>query len=110
MSKTPTYRNKLESKVAATLPAEFQYETKRLPFQLTKHYLPDFVNESAKEILEVKGRFTAEDRQKHRAIAAQYPDWSVTIVFQNPDAKISKTSKTTYAAWCDANGIKWRRA
>jgi hypothetical protein len=111
MTKTsPNFRNNLEKKVAKTIPSGFTYETRRLPFQLTRHYLPDFINEATKEIIEVKGRFTAEDRQKHKAIARQYPDWSVTIVFQNPDTKISKTSKTTYADWCDTNGIKWSKA
>ncbi|CDZ31163.1 Hypothetical protein, partial CDS, partial [Neorhizobium galegae bv. officinalis] len=104
------YRNRLETKVAKTLPASFQYEPRRFPFQITRHYLPDFVDEAVKEIIEVKGRFTAEDRQKHKAFRKQYPDWTVTLAFQKPDTPINKGSKTTYADWCDANGIKWKQA
>ena len=29
------------------------------------------------------------------------------MVFQNPKAKISKGSKTTYASYCDKHGIQW---
>lgn len=103
-------RNNLERKVAQTLPATFQYEPKRFPYLVTATYLPDFVDEAAKQIVEVKGRFTAEDRRKHTLFKQQYPDWTVTIVFQNPDAPINKGSKTTYASWCDKQGIKWKKA
>ena len=106
----PTYRNKFEAKVATQLPARFDYETKRIPYKLDCNYLPDFIDETNREIVEAKGLFTAEDRRKHKAIAQQYPDWSVTIVFQNPDKKISKASNTSYANWCSKNGIAWRKA
>jgi hypothetical protein len=103
-------RNRLEKKVAKTLSDHFQYEPKHFPFQVTKHYLPDFVNEIDKQIVEAKGRFTAEDRQKHKAFRQQYPEWTVTITFQNPDAPITKGSKTTNAMWCEKHGILWSRA
>lgn len=88
----------------------YVYEAKRLPYTIQCHYLPDFIDEANKSIIEAKGLFTAEDRRKHKAIAAQYPDWSVTIVFQNPDKKITKSSATSYADWCTKNGIAWRKA
>lgn len=102
-------RNRLEKKIAKTLSPQFEYEPRRFPFQVTRHYLPDWVNEIDKEIVEAKGRFTAEDRQKHKAFREQYPDWTVTIVFQKADAPITKGSKTTNAAWCERNGIQWRQ-
>lgn len=103
-------RNRFEQKVAKTLGPGYQYEALRLTYKVQKKYLPDFIDVDAKKIVEAKGRFTAEDRAKHKAIKSQHPDWDVTIVFQNAQRTISKTSKTTYAGWCDANGINWKQA
>ncbi|MGQ8630874.1 endodeoxyribonuclease [Agrobacterium sp. DKPNP3] len=102
-------RNRFEQKVAKTLGPEYAYEALRLTYTVQKKYLPDFIDVEAKKIVEAKGRFTAEDRSKHKAIKAQHPDWDVTIVFQNAQQTITKISKTTYADWCDANGIKWQQ-
>lgn len=103
-------RNRFEQKVAKTLGPEFEYETLRLSYTVQRKYLPDFIDVAGKRIVEAKGLFTAEDRAKHKAIKAQHPDWDVTIVFQNAQRTITKTSKTTYAGWCDSNGIKWKQA
>jgi len=92
----PALRNNFEKKVAAQLGTEFQYEVKRLTYTLNHTYLPDFVDEANRRIVEAKGLFTAEDRRKHLAIREQYPDWHVQIVFQNPDKKLSKTSKILF--------------
>lgn len=106
----PKYRNNFEAKIGKTLPQNFAYEAIKLPYQLTCNYLPDWVDTANKEIIEGKGLFTAEDRRKHKAIKSQYPDWNVTIVFQNPDRKLTKTSSTSYSDWCVKNGIAWRKA
>jgi len=104
------YRNKFEAKIAKTIPPTFQYETTRLPYKLECFYLPDWIDEANKEIIEAKGLFDASDRRKMKAIRQQYVDWKITIVFQNPEAKITKQSLTTYAGWCEKNGIAWRKA
>lgn len=104
------YRNRLESKVAKTLDAAFRYEALRLPYVTRQHYLPDFIDTEGKRIVEGKGRFPAADRTKMKAIREQYPDYEITIVFQNPDAPINKGSKTTNAMWCEKHGIKWLKA
>lgn len=104
------HRNKFEDKVAAQLGPEFAYEAKRLPYNLTHHYLPDWIDAAQKRIIEAKGRFTAADRKKHKALKQQYPDWSITIVFQDPTRKISKASSTSYSDWCMKHGIAWRKA
>lgn len=103
-------RNRFEEKVAKTLGSEYQYEALRLTYTVQRKYLPDFIDVAGKKIIEAKGLFTAEDRAKHKAIKTQHPDYDLTIVFQNAQRTISKTSKTTYAGWCDANGIKWKQA
>lgn len=69
-------------------------------------YKPDFVLPNG-IIVETKGRFVTADRQKHKAIKAQYPELDIRFVFSNAQARISKTSKTTYAAWCEQHGFRW---
>ena len=58
-------------------------------------------------VIETKGRFVTADRQKHLLVKEQHPDFDVRFVFQNSRARISKTSKTTYAAWCEKHGFKY---
>jgi histidinol phosphatase-like enzyme len=69
-------------------------------------YTPDFVLPNF-IIVEAKGLWTVEDRQKHLLLREQYPHLDIRFVFQNPKNKIRKHSKTTYAEWCDKHGIKW---
>lgn len=56
-------------------------------------------------IVETKGRFTADDRQKHLLIKAQHPHLDIRFVFTNSRSRISKKSETTYAAWCRKHGF-----
>ena len=94
----------------------YEFEGERIeytkPARLCK-YTPDFpliTQGSGKKIyVETKGRFMVEDRQKHILIRKQRPDLDIRFVFDNPNARISKTSKTTYAAWCEKNGFLYAR-
>ena len=73
----------------------------------TQHkYTPDFVLPNG-IIIEAKGIFEREDRQKHLLIKMQYPDLDIRFVFQNHKLKLYKGSKTTYADWADKNGFKY---
>jgi hypothetical protein len=67
-------------------------------------YTPDFLLPNG-IIIETKGRFVTADRQKHLMIQAQHPELDIRFVFSNPRARISKTSKTTYEAWCRLKGF-----
>lgn len=58
-------------------------------------------------IIEAKGLFEIEDRQKHLLVKQQYPNLDIRFVFQNSNNKIYKGSKTTYADWCKKNGFKF---
>lgn len=60
-------------------------------------------------IIETKGRFMTADRQKHLMIQQDHPDLDIRFVFNNPNARISKTSKTTYAKWCEKYGFKYAK-
>lgn len=69
-------------------------------------YTPDFVLPNG-IIIEAKGLFEREDRQKHLLIKEQYPNLDIRFVFQNPKLKLYKGSKTTYGDWADKNGFLW---
>jgi hypothetical protein len=58
-------------------------------------------------IVEIKGRLTKADRDKHLLLKAQHPDKDIRFLFSAPNNKICKGSKTTYTDWCDKNDIKW---
>lgn len=71
-----------------------------------KRYRPDFILKNG-IIIEVKGYFESKDRSKHLRVKKQHPDLDIRFVFQNPQTKLSKKSKTTYAAWCEKHGFKY---
>lgn len=71
-----------------------------------RKYTPDIVLENG-IIVEIKGRWVTADRQKIGLVKKQYPDLDLRMVFSNSKTKISKTSKTTYADYCDKLGIPY---
>ena len=106
------WRSGLEEKVAeqlvrANIP--FQYEELVIAYHkpITAHrYTPDFVLDNG-IIVETKGRFLVADRKKHLLVKEQHPQLDIRFVFSNSKAKISASSKTSYADWCDKNGFKY---
>ena len=79
------------------------YEIKKIPFvqpAKNRNYTPDFWLPNG-IIVETKGVFTVQDRQKHLLIKEQYPDLDLRFVFSNSKNKLRKGSKTTYADWCN---------
>jgi len=58
-------------------------------------------------LVETKGRWVLEDRKKHMLIKKQHPELDIRFVFMNPNGKIRKGSKTTYANFCDKHDIIW---
>jgi hypothetical protein len=104
------YRSGLEEVTAQDLTSQgvgFTYEKVKIEYTEPekKHkYTPDFVLENG-IIIETKGRFLTRDRQKHILVKSQHPHLDIRFVFSSSKAKISKTSKTTYAMWCEKNGF-----
>lgn len=116
--RTPqSWRSGLEEGNAALLRSRgisFTYEQRKLkwlPEVKFRTYTPDFeitTRSGKKIIVETKGYWTTDDRQKMLAVVKQHPDLDIRIVFQNPNAKIRKGSKTSYADWCQKFlGIPW---
>ena len=93
----------------------FSYESEKISYiqPETKHnYTPDFVlnkMDGGKMYVETKGRWVKTDRLKFDLIFEQYPGIDIRFVFQNPNAKLYKGSKTTYAQYCDKKGWRWAK-
>ena len=112
IQRTKGHRSGLEDKVSDELKQigiDGEYEKHQIQYTkpATNHtYKPDFRLPNG-IFIETKGRFTLEDRKKHLLTKAQKPDLAIRIVFQNPNAKLNKRSKTTHGMWADKNGFKW---
>jgi hypothetical protein len=105
------FEGEVSDQIAAVtgLPAAYEQVVVDYITPATKHkYHPDFQLPSG-ILIETKGRFVPADRKKHLLVKAQHPELDIRLVFYNERAKLSKTSKTTYADWCEKNGIKWAR-
>lgn len=103
------FRSGLEEKVAdlmVELGVKYEYESTKVPYVIQHNYTPDFLLPNG-VYLECKGYWDPDDRRKIKAVKEQNPDLDIRMVFQSPFNKISKKSKTTYAQWCDKNGIPW---
>ena len=103
------YRSKLEERIADLfneLGVSFEYESTKVPYQISYNYSPDFVLPCGR-MLEAKGYWDAADRRKLLAVKQCNPDLDIRMIFQTPYNKISKQSKTTYAQWCDKHNIPW---
>lgn len=104
------FRSGLEAAIQRHLQSQgvpFEYEPFRIPYQSKPHtYTPDFVLANG-IVVETKGYFTAADRTKHLLVQQQHPDIELRFVFTRSKTKLSKTSNTTYAAWCEKHGFQY---
>lgn len=108
------YRSGLEGSVSSSLSARgvaFTYESHTIRYEKparVARYTPDFILPNG-IIVETKGRFVTADRQKHLLIKSQHPNLDIRFVFSNPNTRISKQSKTTYAMWCEKHGFTYTK-
>lgn len=106
------FRSGLEERVAEQLQShgiDPKFESLVIPWiePASKHkYKPDFPVHP-RIIIETKGRLLTADRKKHEQVKAQHPELDIRFVFTRSKARISKTSKTTYAEWCEKRGFKY---
>lgn len=111
-SKTPAQKGRsgLEDKTMGDLAARgvsYRYEEVKVRYQkpASDHkYTPDFVLPNG-IIVETKGRFEPDDRQKHELVRAQHPHLDIRFVFSRSASPLRKGAKTTYAAWCSKRGF-----
>jgi len=106
------YRSGFEHKVSEQLTEskiKFGYEVTQIQYvkpQTNHKYTVDFTLPNG-ILIETKGRWVLEDRKKHLLIKDQHPQLDIRLVFQNPNGKIRKGSKTTYADFCTKHNILW---
>lgn len=116
-SKQPVYRSGLEQLVGSLLKhagLDHKHEPITLKYVIptsTHRYTPDFVvngNEFSPTLyLEVKGRYTSQDRKKTLLVKQAHPTIILLLIFGRSANTLSRKSKTTYANWCDKNNIPW---
>jgi len=85
------------------------YEVAKLPYikpSQKSWYLPDFILPNG-IIIEAKGWLDCRERTKLKNIRASHPNLDIRIIFQRPQNKITKYSKTTYAKWATQHGFIW---
>ena len=106
------FRSGLEERIIKQLEEydiKRNYESIKLDYVIpeSKHvYTPDFPVCKA-IVIETKGRWVLEDRQKMLLLIEQHPEIDFRMLFYNANQKIKKGSKTSYADWCDKHNIKW---
>lgn len=117
------FRSGLEERFAEELKVSgvsFSFEEEKIEYEKPaqkSRYTPDFRIDTKPDgtprnkplYIETKGRFMSDDRKKHLLIQKQHPDLDIRFVFSNPNSKISKGAKSTYATWCEKNGFQYAK-
>lgn len=67
-------------------------------------YTPDIILPNG-IIIETKGLWETDDRKKHMLLREQYPEFDIRFVFSSSRTKLYKGSPTSYADWCNKQGI-----
>ena len=107
----PNYKSGLEKKVAECLTrlgVPIKYEELKLPYKVPekkKNYIPDFQLPNG-IIVEAKGNFNAEAREKMLLVVMQHPDKDIRMLLMR-DNKINKKHKTKYSDWLIKHNIKF---
>ena len=102
------FRSPLEELTAKTLEdakVPYHYEACRVTYSKPAFYLPDFVLPEQGIIIEDKGHFQSADRTKILLVKAGNPGLDIRFLFSNPNTRLGKQSKTTYAKWCEKHGF-----
>ena len=105
------HRSQLESTVEDGLQQQgliCNYEKESFVYYRKGRYTPDFTVDCEHPFhIEVKGYWFPDDRGRLKAVVLNNPDIRLLIAFQRPFMKITKKSKTTYAAWAEKLGLCW---
>lgn len=107
-----TYRSGLQEKNVKLLESfgiDPKYEEFYINYTIPEsqhRYTPDFVLPNG-IVIQTKGVWDSQDRKKHLLLKQQHPDIDIRFVFSRSKTPIYKGSKTTYASFCQKNGIKY---
>jgi len=108
----PTFKSGLEIKAWKILKKHIprvKYEPDAIPYRQPakeRKYTPDFKVANGVYI-EAKGKLDLATRQKMVWFKDMHPSITIIFLFMNPDNKITKRSKTTYAMWAEKVGFMW---
>lgn len=97
-------KNKFERRIYAQIKRAkllFAYESERIPYVLSGHYIPDFIIDTptGKLYIETKGYFRPEAKRKLVAVKRQHPELDIRILFYS----LNKS----YVKWSTRYGFKW---
>jgi predicted nuclease of restriction endonuclease-like RecB superfamily len=97
-------KNAFERKINAQLKkarVDFCYEGDRIPYILSRHYIPDFVLRTplGKVYIECKGYLRPEDRSKLVAVKKLNPHIDLRILFYSRNKK--------YIRWAEKNSFRY---
>lgn len=113
--KPVTWRSGLEDMTAGDLTdrgVPFSYEAVKVRYTkpASSHtYTPDFILPNG-IVVETKGRWEADDRQKHQLVREQHPDLDIRLLFTRSASLLRKGAKSSYADWCLKHGIQFADA
>lgn len=111
MKKAYKFRSKFEERVwglvADSGVVEYEPKAHKIPYTINFTYLPDFVIDDGRIIVETKGRLTYEDMRKMLAVKEAFPDKDIRFVFMRAGNRVRRNSPTTYADWADKHGFPW---
>lgn len=104
MKKIKSPRNKFEIKLHRQLKkakVPFKYESEKIAYYFTGHYIPDFVIDldGGKVYVEAKGYFRPEHKRKMVAVKKLHPAMDIRIVFY--------AFRKKDIAWAERHGFPW---
>lgn len=104
------YKSPLEKRVHKKIPL-YTYEGAKFPYVIKRNYLPDFIDDKKKIIIECKGFFRDGDDRKYWAIREAYPEYRMIFVFTDPTKPVRRASKRrkdgtklSLGEWANQNG------
>ena len=103
------FRSALEKEFSKEVKRKgFKYEPYGIPYTVHRTYMPDFVHEEKKVMVEVKGFFRVGDTLKYKSIRDTILEdgWELIFLLSNEHKKVRKGGKITMGQWCDKEGLK----
>lgn len=102
--KIPKPRNKFEYRIYGalkSLPVKFKYESEKIPYLISGHYIPDFIitTKTGKIYIETKGHFRPEAKRKMAAVKKLNPSLDIRILFYSYNK--------SYVKWCVKYGFQY---
>lgn len=97
-------KNKFEARVYNQLKrskVSFKYESEKLPYLFTGHYIPDFVvtTPQGKIYIETKGYLRPEHKRKMVAVKKLHPTLDIRIVFYAKKPKDIRWAERHHFIW-----------